>query len=139
MKKIIAIVLFSLTFTACHKKIDDAALAKINGYWEIEKAIMPDGSSKEYSINPTIDYFEIKNNKGFRKKVMPQLDGTYLVSELDEKVAVIKQDDHVYLKYTTAYAKWKEELVKVTDEELVLKNEHDMEYHYKKATSFSIK
>ena len=139
MKKIISSLLICLVFTACNQKIEDTDIAKINGYWEIEKAVMPDGSSKEYSINPTIDYFEIKNNKGFRKKVMPQLDGTYLVSELDEKVAVIKQDDHVYLKYTTAYAKWKEELVKVTDEELVLKNEHDMEYHYKKATSFSIK
>jgi len=130
MKKIISSLLICLVFTACNQKIEDTDIAKINGYWEIEKAVMPDGSSKEYSINPTIDYFEIKNNKGFRK---------YLVSELDEKVAIVKEDKHVYLKYTTAYAKWKEELVKISDEELVLKNEHDMEYHYKKATSFSIK
>lgn len=119
--------------------VNEADLNKINGYWEIEEAVMPDGSKKEYTINPAIDFFELKGKEGFRKKVMPQLDGTYLTGENQEKISVTTVDGKTYLNYTTEYAKWKEEIVELNDEELVLKNEHDMEYHYKKPIPFSVK
>ena len=119
--------------------VNEGDLAKINGYWEIEKAVMPDGTKKEYTINPTIDFFELKGNEGFRKKVMPQLDGTYLTGDNKEKIAVTTADGKTYLSYTTQYAKWKEEIIELNDEHLVLKNEHDMEYHYKKPVPFTVK
>lgn len=119
--------------------VNEADLPKINGYWEIEKAIMPDGSEKDYTINPTIDFFELKGKQGFRKKVMPQVDGTYLAGDNQEKIAITTADGKTYMSYTTEYARWKEEIIKLNDEELVLKNEHDMEYHYKKPIPFSVK
>lgn len=119
--------------------VNEGDLAKINGYWEIEKAVMPDGTKKEYTINPTIDFFELKGKEGFRKKVMPQLDGTYLTGDNKEKIAVTTADGKTYLSYTTQYAKWKEEIIELNDEHLVLKNEHDMEYHYKKPVPFTVK
>lgn len=132
MKKITA--LFSLVVLfACQSKVKPEDISKINGYWEIEKVILADGSEKEYKINPTYDYIEIANNKGFRKKVTPQLTGKYLVDNLSEKIEVKNEEDKVYLNYTTPYVKFKEELKSISDKEMVLVNEADCEYHYKKA------
>jgi hypothetical protein len=100
---------------------------------------MADGSNKEYTINPTIDYFELKGKEGFRKKVMPQFDGTYRVNDLSEKIAIVKENGKTYISYTTDYAKWKEELLELDDEELVVKNQHEIEYHYKKPQPFTVK
>ena len=70
--------LFPFLFVSCQQKIKKEDIAKINGYWEIEKVVFEDGKNKDYTVNESYDYFEIgKNNSGFRKKVMPQLDGTF--------------------------------------------------------------
>ena len=139
MKKNISILVLSILFFGCQKKITNLDIAKINGYWEIEKAEMPDGTKKEYAINPTIDFFEVKNNKGFRKKVMPQLDGKYLVDDTSEDIIIATDDNGTFIKYTTKYASWKEELISIDEEQMVLKNEHDIEYTYKHPKPFSLK
>lgn len=139
MKKIAVLVFISLIVLSCGNNISDADLAKLNGYWEIEEAIMADGETKEYTVNPTIDFFQLKGKTGFRKKVMPQFDGSYRVNDLAEKISVINEDGKTYISYTTDYAKWKEEIVTLSEEELVLKNNHDIEYHYKKPQPFTVK
>lgn len=132
MKKAFKIVLFSLLFVGCQQKIQPTDIIKLNGYWEIEKVVFDKGEDKDYKMNESFDYFNITNNKGIRKKVMPQLNGTFLVNDAFEKVAIRFEKDKVYLDYATDYAKWSEELIALTDEELVLKNEEKKEYHYKK-------
>lgn len=137
MKKVY-LLLLPLIMISCGG-VTEKDLPKINGYWEIETAVLPDGSEKEYTINPTIDFFELKGKEGFRQKVMPQLDGTYLTGNSREKVTVTSADGKMYLNYTTEYAKWKEEIIQLNDEKLVLKNAHEMEYHYKKPQPFTVK
>jgi len=132
MKNVFKIVLLSLFFVSCQQKIKPADIAKINGYWEIEKVVFDKGEDKDYKMNESYDFFEIANNKGIRKKVMPQLNGTFLVNDAFEKVVVRFDKDKVYLDYVTDYAKWSEELVALSDKELVLKNAEKKEYHYKK-------
>lgn len=132
MKKAFKIVLFSLLFVGCQQKIQPTDIIKLNGYWEIEKVVFDKGEDKDYKMNESFDYFQIANNKGIRKKVMPQLNGTFLVNDAFEKVAIRFEKDKVYLDYATDYAKWSEELIALTDEELVLKNKEKKEYHYKK-------
>lgn len=139
MKKTILLLFVSIVALSCGNSISEADLAKINGYWEIETAILPDGSEKEYKVNPTIDFFELKGKTGFRKKVMPQLDGSYRVSDLSEKISIVQDSGKVYVSYVTDYAKWKEEIVELNDKKLVLKNNHNMEYHYKKPEPFTVK
>ena len=138
MKKAFGILFLSLLFVACKQKINPADIAKINGYWEIEKVTFDKGEDKDYKMNETYDYFEIKDNKGIRKKVMPQLDGTFLVNDTFENVTVRFADDKVFLDYVTPYMKWSEELIGLTDEELVLLNKEKKEYHYKKATAVNL-
>lgn len=132
MKNTIKILFILFLFASCQQKIEPSDIAKINGYWEIKKVVFPDGNHKDYGINETYDYFEIKNNKGFRKKVTPQLDGKFLVNDLSENVEVLFDHDKTYLSYNTTYAKWKEQLKSISDSEMVVINKEEKEYHYKK-------
>ena len=138
MKNPLPIVLVIYLLAACQPKIERSDIAKLNGYWEIEKVIMPDGTPKEYSFNDTFDYFEISNNKGFRKKLMPQLDGTFLANDLIENFSVVFDDGKTYLKYVTQYAGWSEELKLLSAEKMVLVNAEQKEYHYKKTAAINL-
>ena len=138
MKKTFGILFVSLVFIACQQKIKPADIAKINGYWEIEKVTFDKGKDKDYGMNESYDYFEIKNNKGIRKKVMPQLDGTFLVNDTFENVTVRFADDKVFLDYATPYMKWSEEVIALSAEELVLLNKEKKEYHYKKTAPVNL-
>jgi hypothetical protein len=139
MKNTFRILFLSFLFVSCQQKIKPEDISKINGYWEIEKVVFDQGEDKEYVVNESYDYFEIgKNNVGFRKKVMPQLDGTFIVNDTYENATVRFKDDKVFMDYSTPYAKWSEELIAISEKELVLKNEDKKEYHYKKAGSLNI-
>ena len=138
MKKLFLILLLTTLTSACHKKVTTKDIPKINGYWEIEKVVFPDGTEKEYDVNQTFDYFSVKNNSGFRKKVTPQLDGSFLVNDDSEKVIITEENEKYIINYSTFLTKWKEELYSVSDEKLVLINDAKNEYHYKKATSINL-
>ena len=138
MKK--AILLFAvLVVSACQQQVEKSDIAKLNGYWEIEKVVLADGSEKDYKINETIDYLQIKNDSGFRKKVTPQFNGKYLVNDQSEKIKVIFKAGRVFLEYTTDYTKWQDEIVKISNDKLFLKNAQNITYEYKKPIPFSLK
>ncbi|UGS24413.1 lipocalin family protein [Flavobacterium channae] len=138
MKRIfLFIVLFGIV--SCKQNITESDVSNLNGYWEIEEVILPDGDKKEYKVNETIDYFKIENNKGFRKKVMPQLNGTYLTNDIKEDVFVEIKDGNANIQYKTNYASWKEEILELTNEKLVIKNQQELEYHYRRPAKFSVK
>lgn len=139
MKNTITILLFGLLLVSCKQSITDQDIAKINGYWEIQKVILKDGEKKDYKVNETIDYFELKNNKGFRQKVMPQFDGTFRTNDIKETISVNKEDNIFYINYATTYGKWKEEIIEIHDSILVLKNKDELVYNYKKFKPFSLK
>ena len=101
MKKIITFFLLGMLLISCKQSITTKDISKINGYWEIQKVKLPEGGKKEYKVNETIDFFKIKDNKGFRQKVMPQLDGTYLTNDLKENVLISNKDGNYYLNYYT--------------------------------------
>ncbi|MFV8355008.1 hypothetical protein ACNQGB_02335 [Flavobacterium sp. XS1P32] len=138
MKNTCSILLIAFLFVACQQKIKPEDVSKINGYWEVEKVVFDSIDDKDYSMNEVYDYFEIKNNKGIRKKVRPQLDGTFLVNDAFENVTVRFADDKVFLDYTTPFMKWSEEVISLSAEEFVLLNKDKMEYHYKKATAINV-
>jgi len=133
------LLIVSFLLISCQQKIKTEDIAKINGYWEIEKVVFEDGEEKSYTVNESYDYFEIgKNNSGFRKKVMPQLDGSFIVNDTQESLKIRLGNDKVLLDYDTPYAKWSEELLEITDDKMVFTNSEKREYHYKKATPINI-
>lgn len=127
------ILVLSLLFVGCKQEIKPADIAKLNGYWEIEKVVFDKDEEKDYGMNESFDFFKMKGSTGIRKKVMPQLDGTFLTGNSFENVSVRFTDKGTFLDYKTAYAKWSEELILISDETFVVKNEQNKEYHYKKA------
>ena len=134
MKKVFGVLVVALLFVGCKQKITPADVTKISGYWEIEKVVLEDGDEKQFVVNESFDYFNVdKNNTGIRKKVMPQLDGTFLVNDTFENVRIRFADDQTFLDYSTPYMKWSEEIVTLTATELVVLNSEKKEYHYKKA------
>lgn len=138
MKNTFVILVLSLLFVSCKEQIKPADIAKLNGYWEIEKVVFDEGEVKDYEMNENFDYFQIKGTKGTRTKVMAQLDGTFLTTNTFENVSVRFTDKGTFLDYKTDYAKWSEELISVSDKEFVVKNEQQKEYHYKKAAPLNI-
>lgn len=135
MKRLFLLIFFALI--SCKSEVRESDMDLLNGYWEIEKVELSDGQKKEYAINEFVDYFEITNGKGFRKKVQPQFDGTFIANDSQETVSVLDSNNIFYLKYETDFGKWVEEIVKLQDSVLVLKNE-SLKYHYKRFIPISI-
>ena len=144
MKTIIkqfSLAVLAMCFMACSKnKVTQDDLALINGYWEIDKVETPKNQSKQYNVNTTIDFFQIDgNNKGFRKKLIPNFSGKYKgnnhkiqieIKQLDEKFILINSANK-------AQEKWEEELIAIDTASLVIKNDRNIIYHYKKHEKFN--
>ncbi|WP_432673221.1 lipocalin family protein [Flavobacterium sp. SM2513] len=140
MKNLVLSLFTTLLFVSCQeKKAETFDVNLLNGYWEIEHVTMADGSQKDYKMSETIDYFEVKQDSGFRKKVNPQVDGTYLVNDSEEKIKIEKSREGTYISYKTEFATWNEKIKTLTKEQLVLENEQHIQYQYKKPTSFTVK
>lgn len=131
--------MFILLLSCQEKKAENFDTNLLNGYWEIENVTMADGSKKEYKMNETIDFFEVKNDSGFRKKVKPQFDGTYLVNDTYERVQIIKSVEGTFISYKTDYTAWKEQIVALTKDQFIVENEQKVQYKYKKPIPFSVK
>jgi hypothetical protein len=69
---------------------------------------------------------------GSRNKVIPQLDGGLLSNNLFENFAVLEKESKFWFNYKTDHASWSEELIKLSKDELVVKNSNDLIYYYKK-------
>lgn len=132
MKNFFYCLFIASTLISCTSKPKKEDISKLNGYWEIEKVEFPDGNSKEYKVNEFIDFIVLKDNKGTREKVAPQLDGTYLKGNLKDKISVVDSANCYYLKTKSEYTKWEEKLVSVSKDEFVLENEAKIVYHFKK-------
>lgn len=132
MKNYFYLVLLTTVLVACTSKPKKEDLNKLNGYWEIEKVAFPDGNKKEYNVNEFIDLISIKESKGIRQKVAPQLDGSYLKGTLQDNIRIVDSADCFYLKTDSKFTKWEEKILSVSDESFVLENEAKIVYHYKK-------
>lgn len=138
MKKI-GLLLLVCTLISCHSNVKKEDIKKLKGYWEIKQVTLADGQTKDYKVNETIDYFELKNNQGFRQKVMPQFDGKFKTNGIKENIKVFEVDNSFFIECKTNYGKWNEEIITLEDSTLVLKNKQNLIYTYKKFKPFSLK
>lgn len=138
MKKITTLFLTFLVIS-CQTNVKKEDLSKLNGYWEIKQVTLADGETKDYKVNETIDFFEVKDNAGFRQKVMPQFDGTFKTNGIKERLKIFAVDNSYFIECKTDYGKWNEEIITIEDSTLVLKNKQNLVYTYKKFKPFSLK
>ena len=137
--KNISLLILSVFILSCQSKVNKEDLHKINGYWGIQQVEMSTGEDKDYKVNETIDFFQLENDKGFRQKVMPQLDGTYKTNGIKETILILEKNEKYFIEYKTAYGRWKEEILGIKDSLLVLKNNQNTIYTYKRFQPFSLK
>ncbi len=102
----------------------------LNGYWEIAVVKFPDGGEKTYSLNTSIDFIEIQNRKGFRKKVQPNVTGTYRTSDDAEQFVIVKKGEQFLMQYNNGLHHWEEELVAISENRFSVKNEENITYVY---------
>lgn len=139
------VLLFALLLISCHSNVKKEDIAKLNGYWEIKQVKLATGKTKDYKVNETIDYFELRQAQsdnemvGFRQKVMPQFDGKFQTNGIKENIKVVEKDNTFFIEYHTKFGKWEEEIITIEDSTLVLENQEKIEYTYKKFKPFSFK
>lgn len=131
MMRLSIVLILMILFTSCNNKPEEH-LDHINGYWGIEKVEFTKDSIRDFKINEIVDYIEIIDSLGFRVKVKPQFDGTYIPAGEPEKINVTIEENKVSLNYSTAFNNWKEVIVASKEDELSLKNERGIIYHYKR-------
>lgn len=129
--KNIAIVLLSLTLWSCQQKPADMT-QHLSGYWEIDKVVFADGQQKEFAINTWIDYIEIVDSQGYRTKVQPTLEGTYISNDVVEKIEIKIENDSLHLYCSTEFDRWKETVISADDEQLVIVTADNKKFYYKK-------
>ncbi|MGB1232363.1 MAG: lipocalin family protein [Winogradskyella sp.] len=130
-KFLFALILLVNVFS-CSKN-PETHIAHLEGYWEIESVILPDGNKKDYKYSNTVDYITFNDSlKGFRKKLKPNLKGTYLASNVIENITLKIENDRLNIYYKTPYASWKETVLEATTEKLKLINKDRMVYLYKR-------
>ena len=139
MKKTAFLYFLPIVLTiACSDK-KSINLDDLNGYWEINKVRLPDGSSKEYNVNSNIDFFKIEiDSTGYRKKLQPKLDGSFHTSNDAEpfKLKIINQKPVLY--YKNSLAEWSENIIKLNKDVLVIENQSNLKYFYKRFEAINI-
>ena len=132
MKKLILI--FSIiAMASCSNNDPQEQIKNLNGYWQIEKVEIEKDSVIEYQLSQLIDYIEITDSTGFRKKLKPKIDGGFINASNDsEKVTAKVEDNSLFLYYETPFDEWKEEVLEATENELVILNRDDKKYYYQR-------
>ena len=132
-------IVFALVFVflfSCQNEVKKSDIQNLSGYWEIEQVILPNGETKEYKANETFDFFELNDKKGIRKKGIQQFDGTFLTNDVSEDFTIEFKDGSCFINYKTDFSQWKEEIISISKEKLIVKNKNDLEYHYKRPVLF---
>ena len=137
MKKTFFSIFLLIFLSGCDLRSSQEKIENLNGYWEIQKADLPEGISKEFRYSELVDYIQVEENKGFRKKVRPQLGGSFISSEDRENFSVKVENDSINLYYTTPYNQWKETVVSSEENELKILNSRGILYTYKRFTPYS--
>ncbi|AXT60462.1 hypothetical protein D1816_08895 [Aquimarina sp. AD10] len=128
----VMILIILLHIFGCSKPNPDTFADKMNGYWEIEKVTLSDGTKKEYNFNQSIDFFEIKDSIGIRKKVQPKLDGSFIISKDVETFTLKIEGEQLKIYYKTTLTNWVEIIELVEENNMVIKNEAGNVYFYKR-------
>ena len=103
----------------------------LNGYWEINSVTFMGKELKDYPFSNTIDYFEIKDNQGFRKKVKPRIDGNFDITMHQINFELILKEKNKIIKYGKGI-NFKEKILVLDSLNLHLENEEGYIYRYKK-------
>lgn len=125
------IIIFFLCF-GCSSRVNQESISLLEGYWVIEQALAPNGESRPYLGVVEVDYFQLSNQKGIRKKITPTF-GNQLSSTNDELAFTINfTKTKTYISYSKGGHDWQEEIITLTNERLELKDSRGVVFRYKR-------
>ncbi|NND87854.1 MAG: hypothetical protein HKM28_01250 [Flavobacteriaceae bacterium] len=137
MKNIIILLVLCGLLSCNQTSRSVADPSQLNGYWEIDGVTKKDGTMRDFTISTTVDFIEVKDSMGVRKKVNPKLDGSFTTSTDFETFVVTTHNDSIRLKYQTPFNQWDEVLLSTTDSTFTTMNEEGNIYHYKRFAPFN--
>jgi len=138
MKKILNLILATALLSACSKSVVIDDIEQLNGYWEISEVKTPEGDSKTFESNNNADLFELNATQGTRTKVVSQIDGSIQSNGIQENFVVKDSANAIYLKYKTDFSEWTEKLEHLNENELIIINQNNIKYTYKRFTPINI-
>ena len=104
----------------------------ISGYWEITNVKKNNEVIMEYSYSPIIDYWQIDEDlKGFRKKVMPNLEGKLIVTQHSMTLELKPENGNLNVYYNDNGNSYMETIMRASATELIITNEDGLIYTYK--------
>jgi hypothetical protein len=138
MKKLILLLLLISVFS-CSKNPNEF-ITHINGYWEIDEVTLSDGTKRDYNFNDMIDYIEVTDSlSGFRRKLKPNLFGTFETSKSEERFNIKIENDRLNIYNKTPDAEWKETILNANESQLVILNNTNKDvYIYKRYESLDL-
>jgi len=125
-------------YLGCTTKVSQEDISNLNGYWEIEQVTFPNGNTKEFAVNPTVDYIELDGLKGFRKKMQPKFDGSFTTSNDAELFQIQERGGQFEFHYKNEMSEWKEVIKSISKDEFSVINQDTLTYTYKRFQSINI-
>ncbi len=128
----ISIILCCVLLISCGNTISKEDLDFLDGYWEIKRVKFPNGDTKTYNMNETVDYIEVMGTKGYRKKVQARMDGSFETSDDAEYFSITERDGIFIMVYENDMSVWEEQIRSLSETELRLVNEEQITYIYER-------
>jgi hypothetical protein len=128
--------IFSLLILSlgCKNEINPSDITLLNGYWNIQYITHKNETFQPKGMTKLLDFYEVGEQNGVRKKVQPQLGNKFLVSEDLNNFNILFKDNNCYLSFQTVWDQWQEKIVELNENKLVLEHQ-DKRYHYKRFDS----
>ena len=122
---------FFIFCSGCKKQITPIDLKLLNGYWNIDFVAHKDQTFYPKGTVKLLDYYNVEGLNGARKKVQPQFENKFLITEDLNNFKVIFKSDNCYLSFETVWDQWQEKIVELSTNKLVLEHQ-DKRFHYKR-------
>lgn len=137
MKRIFIVLFLMIGLTSC-KQDPNTLIPYINGNWEIQQVQKNKNLLKEYNISTSIDYFQVNEDlTGFRKKLMPNLNGKYIMTEHEAPFILLIEEDDLFIQYQLPSDTIVEKIKKASESELIIENDQGFTYFYKPFEPFN--
>ncbi len=120
-----------LLFLGCETPIKPSQINLLNGYWQIEYIQQEKETFRPKGAVELIDFYTLKDQKGLRKKVAPQLDQSFLTTDDQNFFEIVFENEICILKFETPWDQWQEKIVLLSENKLVLESQNKR-YHYKR-------
>ncbi|MDG1573242.1 hypothetical protein OZ410_13005 [Robiginitalea sp. M366] len=116
----------------CNQPPGMEATPRLEGYWEIDRVEFPGGGEREYTVNTSVNYYHLDGNKGYLKKMQPNLDGTFQTSDDALPMEALEQDGQLVLRFQGETDTWEERVETLEKDRLVTLHANDLRYHYRR-------